>query len=457
MQTIIDYAEHELRTFIDLPLNPVDALILSELSYLCIGEAFSETVRPDSEVTLRDLFAREQFPTLFQTLLSTENPARLIAAAASSPRFRDVRVTRYVNTIDHDSETQFSALTYLIPGGSSFIAYRGTDSSLVGWKENFNMAFMAPVPAQTSAVDYLERALPELSGPIYLGGHSKGGNLAVYAASACSPASQDRIMQVYNQDGPGFNEQLLDSPGFARVRGRLNKTVPQDSIIGMLLETHEDYSVVQSDGRGLLQHDPFTWSVEVDNCDFHYLERITQGADRTDRALNEWISSLSTAQREAFVDALYGIIQSSGYERLSDLSKISTQELIKQLADLQANDIETYTIVRDTLAALVGYSMRANLPNADNLPQPFKFLFERYTERRLFSGIQTSLRSSQGPASDGKPANKTGWVTMPRRGQQNMQGKEPAGKGTPAKGDDGKPAGKGGAGTRKTVRGDGAR
>lgn len=413
MQTIIDYVEHELRPFSAYPLNPVDSLVLSELSYLCIGEAFPETSSRDSRVTLRDLFVREKIPVLFDSLLSTAHPDALLAGVASSPRFRDVRVTRYVNEVEEQREKQFSAVTFLLPGGASYIAYRGTDSSLVGWKENFNMAFMAPVPAQSAACRYIEHAMADLEGPVYAGGHSKGGNLAVYAAASCGSRLQDRIACAFNHDGPGFNEELFDSPGFVRVERRLNKTVPQESLIGMLLETHEDYSVVASSGKGLLQHDPFTWEVLVEKGDFRYVEHIERGATTTNEVLNDWISSMNARQREAFVDALYRVIKSSGYERITDIPDASAQQIIRQLAGLQATDPETFVIVRDTLAALADYSLHATMPIADNLPRPLRFLLQLYTEQKMLSNVSSSLHSSK---SQGPAAQKGASVQTPGQG-----------------------------------------
>lgn len=380
MQTIIDYAKQELRTFEELPLNDVDSLTLSELCYYKAGDAFPECADAASAVTIRDLFTRENMSALLNAIPEPERAASFVAALASSPRFRDVRITNYIDELDFKNEKQFSAVTYLLPNGDAYIAFRGTDSTFVGWKENFNMAFITPVPAQTSAYTYLESVTPFLEGKIYVGGHSKGGNLAVYAATKLEPELQERITAVFNHDGPGFKDALLNSPEFARIASRSYKTVPQESMIGMLLQNQEDYSVVESSGFGIFQHDPFNWSVLVEKGAFAHTEEIKRGAANTNEVLAKWIASMSEKQREAFVDALYKIVKASGIQRITDIPDASVQAVVKEMAILQASDPETFTIVRDTLGALAGFAMQDKMPGHVKVPAGFKFLLPKKGE-----------------------------------------------------------------------------
>ena len=185
-----------------------------------------------------------------------------------------MRVCGYRAVFDAAAEEQFAAMTFCLPNGSIYIAFRGTDSTMVGWKEDFNMSFRCPVPAQTTATSYLESAALALDGPLMCGGHSKGGNLAVYAASMCDPAVRERLVRVYSHDGPGFNEAFLGGAEYQALAaaGKIDKTLPRSSIIGMIFEHQEDYAVVESCDFGLLQHNPFSWVVPQGTTDFAYCE-----------------------------------------------------------------------------------------------------------------------------------------------------------------------------------------
>ena len=198
------------------------------------------------------------------------------------------------------------------------MAYRGTDSTLVGWKEDFNMAFTTPVPAQRTAAEYLRARAAEKPGPLRVGGHSKGGNLAVFAAAFCGDETQGRILEVQNNDGPGFEAAVTAQPGYRRIAPRVRTLVPQSSVVGMLLEHEEAYTVVHSTQLGLMQHDLYSWQVR--RAGFVCLESVDEGSRMVDRALKEWISSMTPAQRETFVDVLFGLLDASGAQTVGQLS-----------------------------------------------------------------------------------------------------------------------------------------
>ena len=189
-------------------------------------------------------------------------------------------------------------MTFRFPAGFSYLAFRGTDSTIVGWKEDFNMAFRCPVPAQESAARYVDEAADAIDGPLLCGGHSKGGNLAVYGAAMCSSGARNRIERVFSHDGPGFVEEFLNGDAFASLSGRIDKTLPQSSIFGMMFETQEDYAIVESTEFSLLQHNPFSWV--VDGCDFVYCERLSAGARYVDGSIREMLLAVSPGERERF-------------------------------------------------------------------------------------------------------------------------------------------------------------
>ncbi len=204
-----------------------------------------------------------------------------------------------------------------LPGGTLAVAFRGTDDSLVGWKEDFNMAFRYPVPAQHAACEYVCAVARLWRGPMVLLGHSKGGNLAVYAAMNAPEPVQRRVTAVYSLDGPGFPSQIVGSDPYRSVMPLIVKIVPDSSIVGMILETPEPMRVVRSDQKGVMQHLTFSW--QVSGNDFEYLPQVSPSSQLFNRSLNGWLESLSTEDRERAVDALFSVLRSSHADSISDL------------------------------------------------------------------------------------------------------------------------------------------
>ena len=342
MPNIITYAEEQLDTFLTSPFGSADSLILSWVANL----DFPPETQTWTGVPLRDLFRAELFPTLFHDLWDPASTRTLFTALASSPRFRDIRLMGCTNLMDEAQQMQFSAVTFQLRPDLAYVAFGGTDTSLVGWKENFNMTFLSPVPAQTQAARYLTQAAGHCAGDLLVGGHSKGGNLAVYAAGSVSPAIQARIRQVYSHDGPGFPKPFLASPGYGVIRDRVEKTVPQDSVVGLLLES-EACQIIQSSRRmSLLQHDPFSWMVEGNG--FLPAEELSDEARFWDRTLDSWADRVPPQEREGFFDALYDILTSANADSLGDLA----DDIPALLGAARNLDPETRGLLRRTFRAL---------------------------------------------------------------------------------------------------------
>ena len=360
MDNIITYAETCLDTFAQKPFCDVDSLILSCMSYLEIPTqmANAHTWRG---LRLADLYRAEHFDRLFSVTFAPKRTRQLLTALAASPRFRDIRVMGYTTDLDTLRETQFSAMTFRLTPKLSYIAFRGTDSTLVGWKEDFNMAFRTPVPAQQAARSYLTTAAVHCPGEILLGGHSKGGNLAVYAAAFCGARLQKRIGTVYSHDGPGFLPEVLESPGFSGIVDRISKTLPQSSVVGMLLEHQEAYKIVKSKGLSLLQHDPFTW--EVKDGGFLPLEHLTMEARHWEHTLTAWLQKVDHTQRERLVDVLFGILSSTDVHTLDQL-RTDWQKTLPAVAKEAASlDHEARELLFRTLKELAALSLKT-LPAA---------------------------------------------------------------------------------------------
>lgn len=302
-------------SFTQSPPNEVDALIFSGLSYIRYGERV--TKNPGTPVALKD--AAEEFFSLpdHQNRIQLKKDLELIRRAADSRRFGNVNLFQYRDVVLEEEQTQFAAVTFLLEDGSAFAAFRGTDTTLVGWKEDFNMSFMQVVPAQLMALDYVRMIQAELWQPLRLGGHSKGGNLAVFAAARSSPAMQERILSVYSHDGPGFNDYLMGDVGYQAMVPKIHTYLPQSSVIGMLLEHEEPYTVIRSRQVGLLQHDFYSW--EVLGPSFIPMEEITAGSRFLNGTLKNWLADMTTQERSQVVDALFGLLQMGDLDSALDI------------------------------------------------------------------------------------------------------------------------------------------
>ena len=208
-----------------------------------------------------------------------------------------------MNLFDPAAEKQFSALTILLEGELPYVAFRGTDGTLVGWKEDFNMSFLTVVPAQKEAVQYLCAASDSLRGRLRVGGHSKGGNLAVYASAFCGEEIQSRIESVYNHDGPGFLSEVVTREGFQRILGRVHTFVPQSSVVGMLLQHEEGCAIVHSTNTWLLQHDLYSWETACNGLVF--TEARTRSSRFIDSTLKAWLTQMNPEDRGKLVDGVY--------------------------------------------------------------------------------------------------------------------------------------------------------
>ena len=335
------------------PFNPVDNIILSQLAYLTLDDIVPGPGDRDGiamDIAIRIYNEKLNSPEgIKQTSFFKEDP-KLINAIAVSRRFGDCYLIGYVNHIDTNREIQFSALTIHINDGTRFVAYRGTDISIVGWKENFNMSFKEVIPSQIEAVDYLEKMASMVTGHLRIGGHSKGGNLAMYAASQCNKKTQERITLVYSNDAPGFNDKVISSAGFAAIKNRIRSYVPQSSVIGMFLKQGYDNIVIKSSQSGLMQHDLYSW--EVTHNDLVHMNKATIGSRYVNKTLMEWIESFDADRREQFIEAIYYIISKAEIKSIHDLELswfASACRIIKSLSHI---DNDTRKLLRNFLAEL---------------------------------------------------------------------------------------------------------
>ena len=300
------------------PFNPVDNIILSQLSYLTLDEIVPQLKDRDGislDLAVRIFDEKSKEPDFKFTSQFREDP-ELIRALSASKRFRNCQLFGFENCVNKDLEQQFSAMCIYTGDNHCFIAFRGTDISITGWKEDFNMMFLDVIPSQLEAVKYLEKMAPFIAGNLRIGGHSKGGNLAVYAASQCDKNIQNRVKAVYSNDAPGFNKKIIESPGFAEVKNKIHSYVPQDSIVGMLLEHGFNSRVIHSNENGIMQHNLYSWEVLRD--DLVYVEGTTAASRFVDSTLRDWLEDQDNEQRELFIETMFNVLNSADVKSIDE-------------------------------------------------------------------------------------------------------------------------------------------
>ena len=362
MANILDYMDWRGDlSFSESPFNEVDNLILSELVFLdftdVVPSGFSESVTL-KEAILRLNTAREA-AALTDAVLLPADILPLAEKCAESRRFGEIGLCGFQSRTDTRCELQFAAVTFLLGDGTAFAAFRGTDDTLVGWKEDFNMTFLPVVPSQAIASRYLSSLASVYALRLRVGGHSKGGNLAIYAAATLSAEQRRRIVAVYNNDGPGFSGAFLDSDGYRAIRDRVRIIVPDTSIIGMLLEHAGVYTVVRSSKSGFRQHDGFSW--EVRGNAFVTADDRTDESKFIDRTLKGWLTELSDEDREAFIDAVYGILLSASAETLAELR--ADREALRKI--LRGFTPERRRVIRRMLIDLIAAGQRVRRADRD--------------------------------------------------------------------------------------------
>ncbi len=326
-------------SFNEAPFNEVDNLIFTQLSYLDFSGIVSQEI--NNRITLAEAWKKyvllERKP---EGIILPDELYTMFEEMAKSRRFSELNISAYISKIDELSEKQFAAISLSFEK-NIYVSFRGTDDNLVGWKEDFNMAFMETVPAQAEAALYLNKVMKKtFNKPVYVGGHSKGGNLSVYAAMHCDKRYKRRIKKVYTNDGPGFLEKIIKSKEYAEISGRIVSIVPEGSVVGQLLSHGKpDDIIVKNESSVLKQHNPFTWSVM--GSKFVRAEKLSEQSIAADTVIKSWLSKLDDAERESFADAIYEFFKVSDAKCLKDIfeDKIGFLKSLGKLSKESKKDI----------------------------------------------------------------------------------------------------------------------
>ena len=342
MSTIFDYLKEVTHDSIyDRPFKELDVLALTELTYLPFGHIVPQGDTTGIQVRLSDAAELVDRTTNFTV---SHQHLQLVDELATSKRFKNIKLLNYVDEYDPDVQKQFAAMTYRLTLDVYLVIFRGTDDTLIGWKEDFHMTYMDHVPAQKRAASYLQHVMKEFpKGRFLVAGHSKGGNLATYACSYLPDHLFERVDTIYSYDAPGLNQAIIETEGYQRTSPKIRRFVPQGSIVGMMLEVPEPTTIVKSRAfGGFAQHDAFTWMIEKDK--FVTLDQTSPDSQQTDETLKQWVRETSADERKKFFDTFFGIFLDAGITSINDLTDLKqlakAKEILQNAQDLDPTERE---------------------------------------------------------------------------------------------------------------------
>lgn len=332
--------------------NEVDNLILACFSYVNLDGI--PAVTKQKGIGLKKL--TEEFMKL-HTMKELEADKSFIRLApfmmmemAKSVRFGKCVVRNYVNDIVTEAEQQFAAMEIVLEDGTSYVSFRGTDDTIIGWKEDFNLS-TGVVPAQKRAIEYLQKISEHTDGMLRVGGHSKGGNLAIYGSVVCKSA-HEKILEIYSNDAPGFSREFQELPEMKEMMPKIIRIIPEYSIIGTLLEHEKEPVIVASSSKGLLQHDGFSW--EVQGPALVRRDSLNKTALRFIEILHKWIDGMDTEQKRLLIEDLFATLQASGYENLSEVQSGGLKSLAAMVKRVEKFAPESRGMMQELLTAICG-------------------------------------------------------------------------------------------------------
>lgn len=322
MGNLITYVQqYEAQTFEDKSLTDIDVLALTEIAYLPFDEIVPKSFDVTEAISIQQL--GKEFEKIKQKeheknpFMITEERIQLLEVVSKSQRFKDIKVFGFMNNIDDELTKQFAAVCYQWEKESRWIIFRGTDESLTGWKEDFMMTYSDLIPAQTDAIEYLRKQAATFSGTLNVSGHSKGGNLSLYASAMQEEDIQNRIQQIYCWDSPGVHRSILNTEGYQRIVSKAKRYIPQDAIVGLMLESQVPYHIIESQGSGIAQHSALMWNIEED-C-FVELTELTKNSQLTDQTFKQWTQTVADEDLKLFFDTFFELFFEMGVETVNDV------------------------------------------------------------------------------------------------------------------------------------------
>lgn len=339
MNTITEYIKYYGdHPFKEIPFNDIDNVLFVTLAYLPL-----EMINYKDTIPLTEI-AKKLKPLELPPHTMIYKSRELLNKIKNTKRYKNIKIENFINKLN--KETQFSAITIRYEKNNCFVSYRGTDNSLIGWKEDFELSYTYPVKAQTYAKEYLENTIKETDEKIYIGGHSKGGNLAITSAIGIKEEIQNRIITIYNNDGPGFLEEQIKNKNLQKISPKIKTFIPEESIVGLLLTSPVAYYPIKSTKKGIAQHDPTSWE-----CFGQFLkEGITASlALKFQDKICAFLKETTKETRKNLTEAFFKIIKESGVTHFRDLKTIKFDKITAMIKEANNIDDATKKLLLDTL------------------------------------------------------------------------------------------------------------
>ena len=380
MGNIITYLdEYGGYSFAEKPFGPVDGLVMAHFSYYVFDGIVPASFGRERAIKLCELKDRMNPDHFVSVTWEREGNKELFYKIIKSRRFRSTAACCYVNETDEENDMQFSAITLLLGNGDIYIAFRGTDDALIGWKEDFYMAYRTPVAAQERSRTYFEEVahlmMRKRHARFYLGGHSKGGNLAVYAAITCKDKFKRRIGAIYNYDGPGFRPDYLDKFDKSMIEDKIKKYIPSESFVGMLMQGQEEYTPIESSEVGVLQHIPLSWKIV--GSDFVICSQQDMRRMELYHKMNVWLFALDKEKIKGFLDSLFEMLEATQAQTLSELPQEAWKNWIGIWNAYRNLDQDTKEIMRELCIFLIQIAAKDQkervVPRFFNSPEKITF------------------------------------------------------------------------------------
>lgn len=357
------------------PFNEIDNIILSVLAFTDFDGVLSSDInerRPVTEVCA-DYFSKHNDIEIMAREASTREAPFILRMMRDSRRFQKTELAGFVNSISAEKEKQMSAYTAFLEDGSAYVAFRGTDNTMIGWKEDFNLSFINGTPGQIEAVRYLNEnfgagqdggsgsgsgsgsANSEI--PLRVGGHSKGGHFAVYSSAFCRPEIQDRIMEIYSNDGPGFLDEVTATWGYRRIYTKIRSIVPQGTVFGLLLNSDYPHEIVKSTEHGIYQHDAYSW--EVLGNRFVRAAHTDRRSKVSEKTFERWLAGMNPEERSEFVDSLFEMVNDAGMTRMSQILNARTRSGFEMLKAYMRMDEDDQRVLKTAFTELLSSTIGA--------------------------------------------------------------------------------------------------
>lgn len=349
MKNMLDYIkEFGHVSFEERAFSEIDALVLTELEYLPLEKVVPSDENGENFVTVKEIaeYMQEHKQELFDEnpMMITEERHEVSQVIVDAPRFQSLKFFGVVSVWDKDTTKQFAAVTVEVEPSVRLVIYRGTDETLIGWKEDFLMTYSPLVAAQTDAKEYLAKQASLWGGDLMISGHSKGGNLAIYAAATQEEDVQLRIVDIFCFDSPGLYRSVLETKGYQNIVPLAMRYIPQDSLVGLMLESEVPYVIVKSNATGAMQHSAMTW--EIEDGQFIKMEKLTKNSQLNDQTFKKWTESVSDEELELFWNVFFELLFSVGIDTVNDLYgqfMHYVQEFLKAAGDMDEEKRELLT------------------------------------------------------------------------------------------------------------------